>query len=175
MVPSLKSESNNGVKYSCLIYSEGGRDSNFLAKLVELKKFKFQAKKWFFNLNHGSGSSPKKILDDCKSCSYGVANDLIVCFIDLDRLKKDSPKTWKAEQIKLEKEYPDITLFWQTDNAEDEYRKVLGSQCLSKRRVNNLASKQVEKFINSEYWGKLLRIIKDKEVVIEEKINKTPH
>lgn len=167
MVRFQKSEYKFEKKKTCLIYSEGGRDSNFLSKLVDLPKFVYHAEKWAFSIDHWCGSSPQKIMEECNRRSLSADFDLIICFVDLDRLKNDYPKKWKEEQLKLEAKYPKISIFWQVNNAEEEYRKVLKGHELSKRRINNLATKQVERFINSGYWKKFLKIIKDKESELE--------
>jgi len=33
----------------------------------------------------------------------------------------------------------------------------------AKKRINNEAQKQIEKFINSDFWSRILKAIKDKE------------
>ncbi|MFH1048529.1 MAG: hypothetical protein V1732_02600 [Patescibacteria group bacterium] len=151
------------MKYSCLVFSEGGKDKKFLMALIDLPKFKYYTKNWFFNYDNASGSSPEIILDKCRKAILGISYDLILCFIDLDKLKSDHSDKWEKEKIKLEQEYSNFTIIWQLDNAEDEYKKVLGSKYCSKHKSNQNAKQKVKEFINSDFWKKILKPIKDKE------------
>ena len=156
------------MKYTCLVFGEGGKDKKFLIALIDLDKFKFHTKKWNFNYDNASGSSPKIILKQCKKATQGINYDLIICFIDLDKLKHDYPKNWQAEKKKLENEYCNFIIIWQEDNLEDEFIKVIGDQCCNKHRLNTIARKEVNKFINSKFWKKILKVINDREIELEE-------
>ena len=85
--------------------------------------------------------------------------------MDLDKLKTDFPKTWEEEKKELEKKAlsAKIVIIWQLDNAEDEYRKVLGNQRLNKHKLNKLVKQKIKKFINSDFWKRILEPIKEKE------------
>lgn len=74
------------MKFSCLIFSEGRRDKKFLTALIDLPKFEYHTKKWFFTLDNASGTSPKIILEQCQKIILGKSYDLIICLIDLDKL-----------------------------------------------------------------------------------------
>lgn len=67
----------------------------------------------------------------------------------------------------MENEYSSFTIIWQIDNAEDEYRKVLGEQYRNKRKLNKLAKQKVDEFINSGFWNRILKPLKDKERELE--------
>lgn len=114
-------------KYTCFIYGEGKRDKNFLITLFNLKKFQHHSSNWIFQYDSAWGGSAKNILEKCQKESSSFSFDLILCFIDLDKLKEDFPKTWKKEKNTLEEKYPKIKIIWQINNAEDEYKKVLGN------------------------------------------------
>jgi len=154
-------------KYTCYVYGEGRKDKNFLKTLINLKKFKYHTSKWFFNYGNSSGGSAKIILEKCRKVTLEYSYDLVLCFIDLDGLKTDHPKNWKKKKEDLEKSYSDFKIIWQIDNAEDEYRKVLGKLSKSKYQTNKLAKKMVGKFINSHYWKRILKPIKEKEKEFE--------
>jgi hypothetical protein len=114
-------------KYSCFIFGEGRKDKNFLITLFDLTKFKYHTRKWIFSYGNGHGESPKEILKKCHRESSLYSFDLTLCFIDLDKLKGDFPKT---------KDYSHIKIIWQIDNAEDEYKK--GSIKKQKNKLKNL-------------------------------------
>lgn len=151
------------MKYSCLVFSEGGRDKNFLMVLIDLPKFKYHTKKWIFNYDHASGSSPEIILKQCKNVISNANYDLVLCFIDLDKLKSDHKKTWRSEKKELEIRYSDIMIVWQIDKAEDEYKKVLGDLRCGKYKLNKVAKQRVKEFVNSDFWKRILKPIKNKE------------
>jgi len=153
--------------YSCLVFSEGGKDKKFLIALIDLPKFKYHTKKWFFNYDNASGSSPEVILERCQSAISGKAYELVLCFIDLDKLKSDYPKIWQKEKARLEKKFSNFYIIWQIDNAEDEYRKVLGDSCCSKHKLNKFAREKIAEFINSDFWKRILKPVKDKEQELE--------
>lgn len=156
------------MNFTCLVFGEGGNDKKFLIALIDLPKFKYHTRKWFFTPDNASGSSPKIILEQCKKTASGKSYDLILCFIDLDKLKTDFPDRWKQEQIKLEKKYSNIKIIWQLDSAEDEYKKVIGLKCRSKHRLNRLARQRIAEFVNSELWKRILKPIKDKQQELEQ-------
>lgn len=114
------------IKFSCLFFGEGGKDKDFLIKLI-----------------------------------------------DLDKLKMDFPMTWKKEKNRLENQYSFFKIIWQFDNAEDEYMKVLGKISKCKYRLNELAKRKINKFINSDFWKRVLEPIikKEKELKLKRNIN----
>ncbi len=150
-------------KYSCYVYGEGRKDKNFLQALIDLKKFKYHTSKWFFNYGNASGGSAKIILEKCKKAISKYDYDLVLCFIDIDNLKSSFPKTWKKEKQKLEKYYSKIEVIWQIDKLEDEFKKVLGDKYKGKHRLNKVAKEKIKDFINSSYWKRILKPIKEKE------------
>lgn len=150
------------MKYTCFIFGEGKRDKDFLTALIDLPKFKYHTSKWRFNYGNSSGGSAEIVLERCYRESSSYIFDLILCFIDLDKLKEDFPKTWNKKKKKLERRYANIKIIWQIDNAEDEYKKVLG-KIKGKHETNRQAKKQIKKFINSEFWKRILEPIKEKE------------
>lgn len=162
-------------KYTCLLFGEGKKDKNFLYALVELEQFKYQTKLWRISVSNASGGTAKDILKKCKQRSNG-SEDLVLCFIDLDRLKKGEFKNTleleiaRLEQIALE---DSIIIIWHEDDLEDEQIKVVGLKHKNKgkHKINKVAKEQIEKFINSSYWRKIIEPIKDKEKEIKNKEN----
>jgi hypothetical protein len=108
-----------------------------------------------FTLDNGSGGSPHEVLSRCNNMALGRSYDVILCFVDLDVLKKEHPRDWKAKKEKLEKQFQNIVLIWFINNAEEEFKKVLGDQQKSKHKVNNLAKKNIKKFVNSDLWNRI--------------------
>ena len=149
-------------RYTCLIFGEGKRDKNFLTALIDLKKFKFHTSNWTFNYVNSSGGSAEIILEKCYKESRQYKYDLILCFIDLDKLKEDFNTGWENKKNELEQKHAEIKILWQIDNAEDEYKKVLGS-ITGKHKLNKEAKKQIYKFINSDFYNRILTLIKEKE------------
>lgn len=148
-------------KYTCLMFGEGKKDKDFIYALTDLEKFKYHTSKWRFTYGNAHGCSAKNILRLCKNSRSG-AEDLSICFIDLDDLKHDFKKTWEKEKTKLEKDAlrDRIIIIWFLDKSEDEYRRVLGDE-LGDNQANREARKNVEKFINSSLWKRILAPIKD--------------
>jgi len=155
-------------KYSCLFFAEGRKDKNFLYALIDLEKFRYHTINWKIRTDHASGSSPRTILEQCTRIIIGLSYHLTVCFIDLDKLKSDYKKTWEKERIALEQEFSssNFKIIWQEDNAEDEYRKVIGEQA-GKHKINKLAKERISQFINSPYWQRIISCIKDREIELE--------
>lgn len=154
-------------KHSGLIYGEGSTDKNFIVKLFELSKFKFHTKKWSFQYGNAKGSSVETVLLKCTKAALGRSYDLILCFVDIDRLKQDYKRNWEKKQRELEKKYPNIIIIWQYDKAEDEYKRVLGESSNSKHRLNKLAKEKIKKFINSDFWRRIMEPIRNKENELE--------
>lgn len=154
-------------KYSCLLFGEGRRDKNFLIALVDLEKFQHHTALWSILYDSASGGAPKDILEKCKMSAVGKSFDLIICFIDLDKLKHDYPNSWEKNKEELEKKYQCFYILWQLDNAEQEYIKVLGNLECGKSKLNEIAKKEVGKFINSQFWDRILKPIKEKQQELE--------
>ena len=160
------------VKYTGLVYGEGGNDGAFLKRLISLDKFKYHTSNWIFSADNAHGVSTEAVLEKCQKRIFGFAYDLILCFIDIDDLKHRFPKVWKEKKKRLEEKNSNLVIVWQIDNAEDEYEKVLGKQNKGKSQINKMAREEVEKFINSSFWKRILKIIKEKESNIFEQRKK---
>jgi len=172
MVLSLKLKSNSNKivvrkKYSCFIFGEGRKDTNFIKALRELSKFKYHTGNWIFSDDNASGSSAKTILEKCKRRISSHDFDLILCLIDLDDIKHKYPKSWKKEKENLEKSYSNITIIWQINSLEDELKKVIREQDSSKHKINKIAKENIDKFINSSYWKRILKPIQEREVKLK--------
>ena len=154
------------MKYTCLIFSEGGKDKKFLMALIPLLE-EYHAKKWSFNYDNASGSSPETILKRCQTVPFIESYNLVLCFIDLDKLKIDYPDKWETKQEKLENKYHDFKIIWQLDNLEDEFKKVIGDLNYGKHKLNKIAKQKIVEFKNSSYWKRILWSIKNKEEELE--------
>ena len=145
------------------------KDKQFLITLIDLPKFKYHTQKWNFNYDSATGSSPETILKQCRKAIFGKTYHLVLCFIDLDTLKSNHPRTWQQEKSRLESCYSGIIIIWQLDNAEDEYIKVLGGHYQSKGKLNKAARDKIEEFINSDFWKRILNPIKEEEKELEKR------
>ena len=81
----------------CGRVGEGRKDKTFIKNLSSLKKFKYHTSKWTFLLDNASGGSPETILQKCCQTSSNRDFDIVICFIDLDKLKEDFPKNWEKD------------------------------------------------------------------------------
>ena len=158
------------MKKTCLLFGEGGRDRNFLQALVVCLDKKYGGS-WFFTVDNASGVSPRVVIEQCQRIGHnnGAIYDQILCFVDLDQLRQKTGKqkgrpNWEEKRDALERQYPGIKIVWQIDNAEDEYKKVLGSLVkgrISKHRLNKLAKDNIKMFIGSDFWNRIIKLIDD--------------
>ena len=74
-------------KYTCLLYGEGKADKEFLIALTDLQKFKYHTKKWSCFYDNARGASPSEVLRSCRKIVFGYDYELVLCFVDLDKLK----------------------------------------------------------------------------------------
>ena len=161
MEHSQKSQSNRVL--TCFLFGEGKKDAHFIERLIEIDKFKYHTSGWSFSTDHGSGNSPRVILETCRKIMANRDYDLSICFIDQDVLKLYYPRKWEEKKRELEEEFNEIVIFWHEDNLEDELDRVLHEKKKSKKILNKKACKNPKKFINSNYWDRILKIIHDYE------------
>lgn len=122
----------------------------------------FHVKKWSFSYDNASGGSASYILKKCFEITKGTSYDVIICFIDLDRLKSEKKKDWVIEKKKLEESYLklNISIFWWENNLEEELNRVLSINSCGKWRINKKAKEEMEKFVNSKIWKNILEILR---------------
>ena len=143
------------------MFGEGKNDKDFIYALSGLGKFEYHTQNWHFNYGNAHGCSALDILKECNREKTG-AEDLVLCFIDLDDLKHDYSQTWEVEKQKLEDNAVayGIIIIWFLDKLEEELSRVLGEgykgQSISREAKNN-----IEKFINSDLWHRILNVIKE--------------
>jgi len=159
-------------KYQCLFYGEGGKDKKFLYALIDLPQFKYQTSKWTTpSLDNTSGGSPQTILENCRRRISNFEYDLVLCFVDLDQLKSNFPKNWESQKSLLENNYLNykIQIIWQMDNLEEEFSRVLGSN-FGKHKINKLAKNNAKRFINSDYWKRIIFQMKEVEKKLDDNL-----
>lgn len=154
-------------KYSGFVFGEGKKDKVLLMALISHRTFEYHTKNWRFNYGNGHGCSAKDILKKCRKDTTNRDYDLVLCFIDLDDLKNDYPHGWERKKAELESEYVDFKIIWHEDCAEDEYRRAIGSKFEGKNKINRTAKEQVERFVNSDYWHRILVYIREREEELE--------
>lgn len=165
-------------KYTGLFYGEAKKERKLLNKIVETKKFKYFTQNWEdFIIKSYHGESPEMILESCNNFIKGRAYDIVLCFVDIDKLKQDcyskkskKIKNWEKEKIKLENKYNKIIIVWQDENLEDEIKKVIGKKAKTKSgndrgkwHLTKLSRENVEKIASSEFWKNIFKIIKGRE------------
>jgi len=152
-----------------MLFGEGGRDRKFYEKLTDHRIFQYHTKKWNFHFDNAWGCSPKEVVEQCIITKQNVDYDLVICFIDLDVLKREGKK-WEVYKIELEKHASDngIYIYWHIDNAENEYIRVLGQRYkkYNKHQLNEYARKNIYKFVNQDLWNNLKEIIKKRENIL---------
>jgi transcriptional antiterminator len=160
--------------HTFFIFGEGRRDRNFLIALIENEKFKHHTAKWTPSYGNHFGCSAADILKQCQKEASKAAYDLVICLIDLDDLKTDFPDNWGKKKIALENKYANIAIIWQIENAEDEYIKVLGEKYKKKgeTELNKIVRDNINKFINTDLYKRILAPIKNKEQLLSIKENK---
>ena len=163
-----KNENSIPQKYSCLLFCEGRNDRDFVIALRNLDQFQYHTQKWRLEYDVSSGGSIPTIIGRCHKSILGRSYDLVLCLLDIDQLKRGYPKTWAVEAKKIETANPNLIIIWQLDKLEDEYKKVL-AECgdMDKYQANQYAKRQVAKFVNSDYWHRILDPIKAKEVELD--------
>jgi len=152
-------------KYTAFAYGEGGSDIAFWQSLINTDKFRYHISRWAIRYSNASGSSPRVILENCKKEIFGITYDLVLCFIDIDKLKHDYSSGWEKEKLKLEKQYKDFEIIWHDTNLEDELNKVL-NKTKTKKNINKSAKQKIDKFINTDLYKRVLDKFKEREAVV---------
>lgn len=155
------------MKLSGLMFGEGVQDKKFIIALMSLRKFKYYTQNWNeFNYDNSTGKFPGNVLESCANSVKGKDYDLVICFVDLDKLKTDYPKDWEKKKEELEKKYneEDIRIFWHNDKLEDEMNKIIKlDKKKGKKKIRSESHKRIKEFVNSQYWERLIKMIKEAE------------
>jgi len=114
-------------KKTVLLFGEGGREKVFFRFLENTDKFKSMASTWRMNMDHASGGSCRDVLEKCIKFIKGISYDVVLCFIDTDKLILDFPNhdKFKKEKKDLEKiaKETKIKIIWQEKNHEEEIER----------------------------------------------------
>ena len=150
------------------MFGEGKNDKDFIYALSGLEKFEYHTKNWHFNYGNAHGCSALDVIRECNRERTG-AEDLVLCFIDLDDLKNDFAQTWETKRRELEESAfaSGVKIIWFLDKLEEELRRVLGEE-YNDHSANREAKKSTEKFINSDLWHRILNTIRE----CENKLNR---
>lgn len=162
-------------KYTLLIFGEGSSEEKFYKKLTTSKNFLYHlGKKWAFPIfDSASGGSPQVIVEKCENKNrIDGGYDLVICFIDIDKLKEDFKKDWKEKKKELEKRVKEnnIVIIWQDKDLEDEIIKINPKlKGKSKQKIQKWGVSNINKFISSELDEKIKKIIKEKRLELYRK------
>jgi hypothetical protein len=149
---------------TCLLYGEGRREKRFICALIALDKFKYHTRLWHEPIiDNWHGCSAKDVLENCAKRASEASFNLVICILDIDDLKNDYPNTWEQEKNNFELKYSNIEIIWQIENAEDEYEKILQVSGLSKKEILSLAIAKIDRFVNSDYWNRVMACFQRKE------------
>ena len=79
-------------------------------------------------------------------------------------------KLWESgnRAVAVEK-YKDVIIIWQIDNAEQEYKRVIGDKYRGKTKINKIANKKIQEFKGSDFWKRIRNPILEKQKELENK------
>lgn len=148
------------VKKSCLLFGEGGKEQIFFRFFEKTKRFKNKYyESWEIEHDHASGSSCRTVLTKCINTINGRSFDLVLCFIDLDKLFSDYPdqKRLKSEKEELDNLAKDrgINIIWQDRNHEDELSKASGGKLSGKKHMKNRLDRHEILIVKSNFLKKI--------------------
>ncbi|MBN1584989.1 hypothetical protein JW899_01340 [Candidatus Uhrbacteria bacterium] len=141
-----------------LLYGEGRRDRKFLEALASVPQFQYHTKGWIPKFDNWHGCSAKNTIEGCRKafCKYGAK--FTICLIDIDDLKHDYPEDWDEQKLKIEQdEVGWLSIVWQYENAEDEYRKVIPDLYNGDKTAKNReAVRRIAEFVNCDLWKRIM-------------------
>ena len=142
------------VKKSALLFGEGKRELIFFNFLLKSNKFKSLGAGWSINSDHASGSSCEVVLDKCILAKYERSYDIILCFIDTDKLFHDYPKTHQKKKKELEAKAlkEGIKIIWQDKNHEDVLRKASNGKIVDKSNMKGKLKRYEQSIFSSDFF-----------------------
>jgi hypothetical protein len=153
------------IKKTCLLFGEGAKELIFFHFLERTKKFEnLYYKDWVITPDHASGCSCRNVLEKCIKTISDASFDLILCFIDLDKLSDDfrNPKDCEKEKKDLEqlaKKF-NINIIWQDKNHEDELKRATKGKIKGKAHMKKRLFKNEDLVVKSDFVKKILNYLK---------------
>lgn len=151
-------------KYTALLFGEGGKEKRYFTLFESSKKFKDKFPNWSVTFDNASGESCQVVLEKCiNHVKTNRSYDLVICFIDLDKLYSDFADKHEEKKVELENiaEQNGIRIIWQADCHEDELSRAAEKEIV-KARLKQELKKHGAKIINSGFTKKILALFEEK-------------
>ena len=151
-------------KKTCLLFGEGRKEETFFSFLEKTEKFKSKFFYWSILTDHASGESPEIILQKCITVSSQIEYNLILCFIDYDKLIHDYPRNHDKKKKELDDlaESKNIKIIWQHNNHEEELSKATAGKISGKAAMKRRLNLHEEKIVNSTFFKSIINHFSDK-------------
>ena|SRR3989338_2100637 len=144
---------NHRIKKTVLLFGEGGKEERFFRFLEDTNRFKAISHEWSIYTDHASGSSCREVLKKCIKVIVERSYELVMCFIDTDKLYSDFPNKHEKERKDLEElaKQNSIKIIWQEKNHEDELRVATKGKIKGKGRMKERLKLHEKKLENSNF------------------------
>jgi len=148
---------------TCLLYGEGGREKIFFNFLIKSRKFKSEFPQWVVSVDNACGQSCGDVLKKCINITSEREYDLVLCFIDTDKLYEDFPRGHKKVKGQLEKKASkyNINIVWQEKNHEDELCRATGGKVCSKPGMKGRLKKHSDCVLRSGFTKNIFKKFRD--------------
>ncbi|MCF7815791.1 MAG: hypothetical protein K9M10_02630 [Candidatus Pacebacteria bacterium] len=141
------------IKKMCLLFGEGGKEEIFFRFLENSNRFKNRFPDWGIEMSHASGEACSVILQKCINFTSKRGFDLVICFIDTDKLQEHGSRS-EEEKNRLEQLATEhrIKIIWQDPDHESELSRatngrIKGKAGMRRRLENNLQAISKSAFI----------------------------
>jgi hypothetical protein len=151
------------VKKTCLLFGEGSREKIFFNFLTRHQSFKDRFPNWWISQDNAHGESCRDVLLKCIHVLSEREYDLVLCFIDTDKLYEDFPKKHKLEKKELESiaSEKNVVVIWQDKNHEDELLRATNGKISSKNGMKGKLERHAARVLSSEYVKNILSFLRD--------------
>lgn len=135
-----------------MLYGEGSDEYTFHNFLLTTQKFNYLLKDWYIDTDHASGSSCEDVLKSCIKSISGKEFDVVLCFIDTDKLKADYPKNHDKKKRELEKLASEnkIEIIWQIENLEEVLAKATKGKISTKGGLRSKLKRHEKLVLSSQ-------------------------
>lgn len=114
--------STRKIRKTGLLFGEGKTEYSFFNFLLKTEKFRYLESDWSLDADHASGASCDDVLRACiQRATNERSYDVILCFIDTDKLYHDFPNDHHKQKTELEAKATlyNIEILWQEEKHED--------------------------------------------------------
>lgn len=153
------------IKKVCLLFGEGSREKIFFRFLERTKEFENKYyKNWELEYDNAHGSACRVVLEKCINAISDKSFNLVLCFIDLDKLYTDFPRVKDCEKEKsildqLAKKN-NIIIIWQDKNHEDELKRATEGKIKNKARMQERLKNHEQIIVCSPFVKQIFNLLK---------------